>query len=210
MKKFATVIVAAMCLTGVTAASAAGQTAQSRQYAQMQNAQMQKPDAEMKKPAEQSIDSLDMSAVPELDRATVRSVQAALRAKGFDSGPSDGRAGPDTRKAVKGFQDRFGIKATGTIDNQTLFALGIVNGQPAAALAKPEAEPKAEPRRAKTRSTKPARAATRKSIKNREAGAGGGQRWCAYYRTGSTNCGFSTLQQCRATISGIGGYCQPN
>lgn len=36
--------------------------------------------------------------------------------------------------------------------------------------------------------------------------------WCAFY-TGpfqATNCGFSTYQQCLATISGIGGYCQPN
>lgn len=36
--------------------------------------------------------------------------------------------------------------------------------------------------------------------------------WCAFY-TGpfqATNCGFSTYQQCMATISGIGGYCQPN
>ena len=36
--------------------------------------------------------------------------------------------------------------------------------------------------------------------------------WCAFY-TGplqATNCGFSTYAQCMATISGIGGYCQPN
>ncbi len=37
--------------------------------------------------------------------------------------------------------------------------------------------------------------------------------WCAIYseRTvGATNCGFSTLAQCRETISGIGGGCVPN
>jgi len=37
--------------------------------------------------------------------------------------------------------------------------------------------------------------------------------WCAVYSestVGATNCGFSTLAQCRATISGIGGMCQPN
>jgi hypothetical protein len=36
--------------------------------------------------------------------------------------------------------------------------------------------------------------------------------WCAFY-TGpfsATNCGFATYQQCLATISGVGGYCQPN
>ena len=39
-------------------------------------------------------------------------------------------------------------------------------------------------------------------------------RWCAQYMGGNlggaTNCYFVTLQQCRATVSGIGGYCKPN
>ena len=37
--------------------------------------------------------------------------------------------------------------------------------------------------------------------------------WCAYYGGrfgGASNCGFSTFQQCLGTVSGIGGYCQPN
>ncbi len=37
--------------------------------------------------------------------------------------------------------------------------------------------------------------------------------WCAYEGTGdgyATNCGFVTRDQCMATISGIGGYCEPN
>jgi Protein of unknown function (DUF3551) len=36
--------------------------------------------------------------------------------------------------------------------------------------------------------------------------------WCAVYnmKGGGTNCGFSTFDQCRATISGIGGSCEPN
>lgn len=37
--------------------------------------------------------------------------------------------------------------------------------------------------------------------------------WCAVYSeaiVGATNCGFTTLAQCRATISGVGGTCQPN
>lgn len=39
-------------------------------------------------------------------------------------------------------------------------------------------------------------------------------RWCAVYSGtdggDGANCGFVTLEQCRATISGIGGYCGPN
>ncbi len=37
--------------------------------------------------------------------------------------------------------------------------------------------------------------------------------WCAVYSGdagGATNCGFSTIEQCRATVSGIGGFCQQN
>jgi hypothetical protein len=36
--------------------------------------------------------------------------------------------------------------------------------------------------------------------------------WCAHYGTrgGATNCGFYSFEQCRATVSGIGGFCQRN
>jgi Protein of unknown function (DUF3551) len=34
--------------------------------------------------------------------------------------------------------------------------------------------------------------------------------WCAYYSKGCTSCAFTTLQQCMADVSGIGGFCQPN
>jgi hypothetical protein len=36
--------------------------------------------------------------------------------------------------------------------------------------------------------------------------------WCAIYAAGngSQNCGFVTLEQCRADVSGIGGFCNEN
>jgi hypothetical protein len=34
--------------------------------------------------------------------------------------------------------------------------------------------------------------------------------WCARDSRGGTNCGFHTYEQCRANISGIGGYCDRN
>ena len=34
--------------------------------------------------------------------------------------------------------------------------------------------------------------------------------WCAYYSGGGTNCGFVTFEQCFATVSGIGGFCNRN
>jgi len=35
-------------------------------------------------------------------------------------------------------------------------------------------------------------------------------KWCAAYRNGSTNCGFITIEQCRASVSGVGGTCEPS
>jgi hypothetical protein len=36
--------------------------------------------------------------------------------------------------------------------------------------------------------------------------------WCAHYMMGNApqNCGFSTLEQCRLTVAGIGGSCEFN
>ena len=39
--------------------------------------------------------------------------------------------------------------------------------------------------------------------------------WCAYYGGGEiggggTNCGFTTFEQCMATLSGMGGFCDRN
>ena len=67
---------------------------------------------------------IDMSAIPTLSPERVSQVQQALQRKGFDPGPVDGVPGPMTREAVRGYQDRYGMPATGEIDNQTLYALG--------------------------------------------------------------------------------------
>jgi hypothetical protein len=36
--------------------------------------------------------------------------------------------------------------------------------------------------------------------------------WCAHYMMGNApqNCGFSTIEQCRLTVAGIGGTCELN
>ena len=51
-------------------------------------------------------------------------------------------------------------------------------------------------------------------VPTRPAGAQIEYPWCAQYSGGGNgggrNCGFSTIEQCRATISGIGGFCEPN
>jgi hypothetical protein len=38
-------------------------------------------------------------------------------------------------------------------------------------------------------------------------------RWCATYGKGfggAENCYFMTIEQCRASVSGLGGFCRPN
>ena len=45
------------------------------------------------------------------------------------------------------------------------------------------------------------------------AGMADPYKWCAVYSGemgGATNCGFVTIEQCRATVHGIGGFCDPN
>jgi Protein of unknown function (DUF3551) len=46
------------------------------------------------------------------------------------------------------------------------------------------------------------------------AGQADPYKWCAIYSGGrgggGSNCGFVTLEQCRATVSGIGGFCHEN
>ena len=36
--------------------------------------------------------------------------------------------------------------------------------------------------------------------------------WCAQYggRAGGRNCGFTSYQQCMATVRGMGGFCERN
>ncbi len=61
-------------------------------------------------------------------QADVKSVQEALKEKGHDPGPADGIMGPKTQAAIKEFQQAQGLKATGTLDDQTRQALGLNAG----------------------------------------------------------------------------------
>jgi peptidoglycan hydrolase-like protein with peptidoglycan-binding domain len=70
---------------------------------------------------------VNMDAVPTLGAEGVRKVQQALQKRGIDPGPIDGIFGPLTKEAVRTFQGRYGMKPTGDVDNQTLFALGEVD-----------------------------------------------------------------------------------
>jgi hypothetical protein len=120
MKTFVTSTIAAMGLAAMALSPATAQVVPSNSYAQLQRG------------AAQAAERLSMDAVPTLDHDNIRKVQQALQEKGFDAGPIDGILGPRTKDAVRSFQDRYGMRATGEIDNQTLYALGEVEltGQP--------------------------------------------------------------------------------
>ncbi|MFL6821270.1 MAG: DUF3551 domain-containing protein [Xanthobacteraceae bacterium] len=47
------------------------------------------------------------------------------------------------------------------------------------------------------------------AISSSSTAAGAGA-WCATYRWGGVNCGYSSSEQCWATVRGIGGFCRPN
>jgi peptidoglycan hydrolase-like protein with peptidoglycan-binding domain len=65
-----------------------------------------------------------------LSKDEIQQVQQALDQKGFKSGQADGVLGPETKNAIKEFQQKQGWNATGELDNQTLSALGVsTNGQ---------------------------------------------------------------------------------
>jgi peptidoglycan hydrolase-like protein with peptidoglycan-binding domain len=113
VKKFVIAIIAAVSPPAIATFSATAQFAQSNQYGQLQPS------------TAPATAQLSMDAAPNLSQDNVRQVQQALQKKGFEAGPVDGILGPKTKEAVRNFQDRYGMKASGDIDNQTLYALGV-------------------------------------------------------------------------------------
>ena len=57
--------------------------------------------------------------------STVRDVQQALNAKGYNAGPADGQWGPSTEIALKQFQASQGLPVNGVLDARTMNALGV-------------------------------------------------------------------------------------
>ena len=66
-----------------------------------------------------------------LSKDDVRWAQLQLYARGFYDGSLDGVVGPETKRAIFGFQKSNSLEWTGTLDQQTADALisGIVVGQ---------------------------------------------------------------------------------
>ena len=54
------------------------------------------------------------------DKATLQRVQQALKDQGYYRGTIDGVTGPRTQAAIKAFQEKAGLDATGRLDDTTL------------------------------------------------------------------------------------------
>jgi peptidoglycan hydrolase-like protein with peptidoglycan-binding domain len=75
----------------------------------------------------------------------VRAVQQALKDKGHDPGEIDGKMGPKTQAALRDYQSKEGLKATGRLDAETMTKLGVEAKTGAAGAAStPSASPKTD------------------------------------------------------------------
>ncbi len=59
------------------------------------------------------------------EKADVMAMQQALKDKGHDPGPADGRMGPRTKAALMDYQKKEGLQPTGRWDDQTATKLGV-------------------------------------------------------------------------------------
>jgi peptidoglycan hydrolase-like protein with peptidoglycan-binding domain len=64
-------------------------------------------------------------AASAIDREVIKRIQRKLNKRGFDAGHVDGKWGPHTVAAIKNFQQRRHLSASGRIDNKTMAALGL-------------------------------------------------------------------------------------
>jgi peptidoglycan hydrolase-like protein with peptidoglycan-binding domain len=64
--------------------------------------------------------TLSGTAVPE---SQVKQAQQQLKSAGLYKGTVDGKMGTDTQQAIEQFQQKHGLPATGTLDEQTMAAL---------------------------------------------------------------------------------------
>lgn len=107
-----------------------GQSAslQTEAQAPQQAAGMMTKTPEEQKPGATDAGPEQTTAAARLDRETVRKAQQALNQEGY-SLQVDGIVGPQTRGAVKQFQQDKGLQASGELDGNTLSELGIETEQ---------------------------------------------------------------------------------
>jgi peptidoglycan hydrolase-like protein with peptidoglycan-binding domain len=71
----------------------------------------------------------------------VKAVQQALKDKGHDPGDVDGKMGPKTQAALRDYQQKEGLKATGRLDTETASKLGVQAKADTSSSGSPAASP---------------------------------------------------------------------
>jgi len=120
-----------VALAGITAL-AFGQIAYAGGSAQKQGGMSSEPSARQEQPQQQS-------AAPGVEQSTIKQAQEKLSTKGHDVS-ADGVLGPKTQAAVKEFQEKEGIQASGQLDQETLAALGVSEGSAGTGASSPSSE----------------------------------------------------------------------
>jgi peptidoglycan hydrolase-like protein with peptidoglycan-binding domain len=96
--------------------------------------------------SKRSADAMKPAGAGHGDRAMrgerVRALQQALKDKGHDPGDIDGVMGPKTRQALRDFQQKEGLTATGRLDSGTADKLGIPTQMGSADQSSPSASPR--------------------------------------------------------------------
>lgn len=90
---------------------------------------------------------------PSARREHVKATQQALKDKGHDPGAVDGVMGPKTQAALKDFQSKEGLKASGQLDAETMSKLGV-QAKAGAAADTGRSRPSASPRTGGSTTTK--------------------------------------------------------
>jgi len=95
----------------------------------------------------------------------VKAVQQALKDQGHDPGDVDGVMGPKTQAALRDYQQKQGLKATGRLDAETQAKLGVEKTS-----AAPSASGSSSPAASPSTSTSPSTDTKAKSDSGMKAG----------------------------------------
>ncbi|MBI3615286.1 MAG: peptidoglycan-binding protein [Candidatus Omnitrophica bacterium] len=91
----------------------------SKTPAQEASTAQQNPPAPAASAAPSQVASSAGQGIPAEESARVREVQRALKAAGFDPGPTDGHLGTRTRTAIRDFQTQQGLEPDGKVGPRT-------------------------------------------------------------------------------------------
>ena len=72
------------------------------------------------------------------EETNVRAAQQALRDQGYNPGPIDGVMGPRTSAAVRDYQTKQGLTASGQLDDATMDKLGVRGASSASPTTEPQ------------------------------------------------------------------------